>query len=221
MGEARHLGMGIGATGGHYVVGVETSMTERSPWLRQLPPMVVNEVRRRRGVLLAGATGRVLDLDTPGALTLVEAAVGEDVPDDERYDTIVCTCRLIVVPDLLRAAVGMSRLLASGGDLQLIEPVNRAGSVGLLTSSAGAMLPAVEGLHLARDVPAAVRATGLTVVDLERFTIPTLVWPLRRFVQARARLITAETSGQGGAPVGGPSDGQRDDDRRVAEGASA
>jgi hypothetical protein len=181
---------------------VDTSTTERSPWLRQLPPVVVTEVRRRRGALLAAATGRVLDLDTPGALSLVDAAAVEPVPDGERYDTIVCTCRLIVVPDLLRAAVGLSRLLTPGGDLHLIEPVNRAGTVGLVTSSAGALLPAVDGLHLARDVPAAVRATGLTVIDLERFTIPTLVWPLRRFVQARARLVTAETVAAESVPPG-------------------
>ena len=60
-------------------------------------------------------------------------------PPDERYDTIICTCRLIEVPDLLRAATGMARLLADGGDLHLVEPVNRPGSVGLLTSSAGGL----------------------------------------------------------------------------------
>ncbi len=138
----------------------------------------------------------MLDLDTPGALTLVEAAAsGDGVADDERYDTIICTCRLIVVPDLLRATTGLARLLAPAGELHLIEPVNRPGPVGLITSSAGAALPAVSGLHLARDVPAAVRATGLTVVDIDRFTIPTLVWPLRRFIEARACLVTAETPG--------------------------
>ncbi len=135
----------------------------------------------------------MLDLDTPGALTLVEAAAADDgVRADERYDTIVSTCRLIEVPDLLRATTGLARLLADDGDLHLIEPVNHAGPVGLLTSSAGTLLPAVAGLHLARDVPAAVRATGLTVVDLERFIIPTLVWPLRRFIEARACVVTAE-----------------------------
>lgn len=158
---------------------------------------MVTEVRRRRSALLAEVAGRegarVLDLDTPGALTLVDAAAGSDgVADDERYDTIICTCRLIEVPDLLRATTGLARLLAVGGDLHLIEPVNRAGTVGLLASSAGAVLPAASGLHLARDVPAAVRAAGLTVVDIDRFTIPTLVWPLRRFIEARARVVTAD-----------------------------
>jgi len=154
--------------------------------------MVVTEVRRRRGAILAAARGRVLDLDTPGALTLVEAAAGGDaVADDERYDTIICTCRLISVPDLVRATTGVARLLAADGDLRLIEPVNHPGSIGLVTSSAGALLPGLSGLHLARDVPAAVRASGLTMVDLERFTIPTLVWPLRRFIEGRACFVTA------------------------------
>jgi len=165
--------------------------------------MVVTEVRRRRGAIVAAARGRVLDIDTPGALTLVEAAAGSDeVTADERYDTIICTCRLIEVPDLLRAVTGLARLLADGGDLHLIEPVNRSGSVGLLTSSAGALLPAVSGLHLARDVPAAVRSTGLTVVDIDRFTIPTLVWPLRHFIDARARVVTARVTGAAAAEVG-------------------
>ncbi len=156
---------------------------------------MVTEVRRRRSAVLAMAAGRVLDLDTPGALTLVEAAAGGDgVADDERYDTIISTCRLITVPDLLRATTGLARLLAAGGDLHLIEPVNRPGPVGLITSSAGALLPAVAGLHLARDVPAAVRAAGLTMVDLDRFTIPTPVWPLRRFVQGRACFVTTEVA---------------------------
>ena len=127
----------------------------------------------------------------PGRSTLVEAAAGGDaVADDERYDTIICTCRLISVPDLLRATTGVARLLAADGDLHLIEPVNHPGSIGLVTSSAGPLLR-LSGLHLARDVPAAVRATGLTMVDLERFTIPTLVWPLRRFIEARACFVTA------------------------------
>lgn len=173
---------------------METRIPERSPWLRDLPPVVVTEVRRRRGVILASARGRVLDLDTPGALEVVASAAlssDDEIAADERYDTIVSTCRLVAVPDLLGTLRAVRRLLAVDGELHLVEPVNHPGPVGLLISSAGSRLPAVAGMHLARDVVGAARAAGLSVSDAERFTMLTWVWPLRRFVQARAIIIEA------------------------------
>jgi hypothetical protein len=171
---------------------VDTRTPERSPWLRDLPPAVVTEVRRRRGAVLASARGRVLDLDTPGALDLVAAAsTPDEIVDDERYDTVISTCRLVVVPDLLGALRALRRLLAVDGELHLIEPVNHPGPVGLVLSSAGSWLPSVAGLHLSRDVVGATRAAGLSAVDVGRFTVPTWVWPLRRFVQVRAVVIEA------------------------------
>ncbi len=67
----------------------------------------------------------------------------------------------------------------------LVEPVNRPGTAGLLWSSLGATLSPVAGRHVSRDVIRTVRAAGLTVADLDRFTIATPVWPLRLFVEAR------------------------------------
>ena len=154
--------------------------------------MVVAEVRRRRGLVLAQAHGRVLDLDTPGALELVDAAADAGpggVEAAERYDTIVSTCRLVDVPDLGRALSGLAALRAEGGDVHLIEPVGRPGAGALIEASAGALLPAARQLHLSRDVVATARAVGLQVVDLYRFTVPTAVWPLRRFVQLRATVV--------------------------------
>lgn len=174
--------------------GVDTRIAERSPWLRDLPPRVVTEVRRRRGVILASARGRVLDLDSPGALEVVAAASSSalgDIADDERYDTIVSTCRLIALPDLLGALRALRALLAVDGELHLVEPVNHPGPTGLLISSAGSRFPVVVGMHLARDVVGATRAAGLSVADVERFSVATWVWPLRRFVQARAIIIEA------------------------------
>jgi hypothetical protein len=181
--------------------------TERPTWMAHLPAVVVTEVQRRRDGILAAAEaagGRVLDLDRPGALAIVLAAGlagpdpsgaarpaddgGDHAPAD-RYDTIVSTCRLIDVADLPAAVGGLRASLAPGGSIHLVEPVNRPGTSGLLASSVGALLPAVAGLHLGRDVVAAMRAAGLAVVDLERFVIPTRVWPLRRFVQLRAIVV--------------------------------
>jgi len=157
-----------------------------------LPAVVAADVQRRRAEILAQARGRVLDLDEPGALDAVLAAsVGAS---DElatgspagRYDTIVSIGRLIDVADLPAAVRGLRQLLAPDGELHLVEPVNRPGSQGLLESSLGALLPAVAGLHVGRDVVRVLRSERLAVIDLDRFTIATRVWPLRRFVQARA-----------------------------------
>ncbi len=170
----------------------------RSPWLRQLPPVVAAEVRRRRGAILASARGRVLDLDDPvhhhlvdGPLAVpvggrAEHGAGAEGDDGTRYDTVVSTARLVAAPDLFWTLAALVARLDHGGELHLVEPVGRAGVLGLLTGSLGTALPGVSGLHLARDVPATVRAAGLLVVDCERFTVPTAWWPLRHFVQLRA-----------------------------------
>jgi hypothetical protein len=165
--------------------------TERSSWTAHLPPEVVAEVQRRRAEILDRAQGRLLDISEPGALDVVLAASFADSEPSpaERYDTIVSTCRLIDVADLPGVVVGLRRLLATDGQLQVVEPVNRPGNRGLLTSSLGALLPAVAGLHLGRDVVRVLRSERLAVVDLDRFTVATRVWPLRRFVEARAVLL--------------------------------
>jgi hypothetical protein len=167
-----------------------------APRWRALPPEVVAEVDVRRAVLLGRARPPVLDLDDPDARALLvrTAEAGNEVAPGVRFASIVCTGALIDEPDLGRATRALAELLADDGELWMVEPVNRAGAWGLLVSSAGSVLPAVAGLHLARDVVAAVRAAGLTVADLDRFDIPTRVWPLRRFVELRA------------VRIGGPAD---------------
>lgn len=156
--------------------------------------VVAAEVERRRTGVLDAARGRLLDLDEPGALEVVRAASvatsnTEAGDPHESYDTIVSTCRLIDIADLPSALAGLRRLLAADGELHLIEPINRPGLASLLLSSAFTWSPALGGLHLGRDVVRTTRAADLAVVDLDRFTIPTAVWPLRRFVQVRAILI--------------------------------
>jgi hypothetical protein len=165
-----------------------------------MPPEVVAEVEARRAGLLDAGRLPMLDLGQPDARArLVRGRPGgADEAGDERYATIVCTCALVDEPDLARATRVLAGLLADDGELLMVEPVNRAGAWGLLVSSAGSMLPAVTGLHLARDVVAAVRAAGLTVADVDRFDVATPVWPLRRFVQIRALRIprSAEVAGE-------------------------
>jgi len=169
----------------------------RSPWLRQLPPTVAAEVRRRRGELLSQARGRILDLDAPEFVGLLDRAIPSPAPDEEPYDTIISTSRLVDAPDLFATLSALSDRLAVDGDLYVVEPVGRPGAVGLLAASLGCWLPGMAGLQVGRDVPATLRATGLTVVDLERFTVPTAMWPLRRFVQLRATRLAVAATGDG------------------------
>jgi hypothetical protein len=156
-----------------------------------LPAEVALEVQRRRLAMLDRAQGRVLDLADPERADVLASAAaargaGEVWDDGRRYDTIVCAARLVHEPDLARAVGGLDQLLADHGELLAVEPVLRPGWWGVLSASAGSALPALAGLHVARDVVAALRAAGLTVADVERFQVRTRVWPLRRLVDLRA-----------------------------------
>lgn len=136
---------------------------------------------------MAGARGRTLDLDSPGALErLLSAATAATIRADDCFDTIISTCRLIDVADLGAATRAMARLLSIDGELHLVEPVNHVGPMGMVLSSVGSRLPRASGLHISRDVVGAVRATGLSVADVDRFIAQTWIWPLRPLVQIRA-----------------------------------
>ncbi len=169
-----------------------------------LPPEVMAAVGRRRAALLERVHGRVLDLDHPGDRDRHEAASSstDPVAEPDQFDTILCTCALVHEPDLARAVLGLERLLADDGELFLIEPVNHAGLWGLVLSTIGSRLGAVADLHVSRDVVATVRAAGLTAADLDRFSVATDVWPLRRFVEVRAiRIPRAGRAGPAGLLV--------------------
>jgi hypothetical protein len=155
------------------------------PRWRRFPPEVVAAVEARRTALLARAGHPLLDLDDPTGRARLTNTQPER-PGADRFASIVCTAALVDQPDLGRAVRALAVLLDDGGELHLVEPVGRPGVWGLLASSAGAALPAVAGLHLSRDVVGAVRAAGLTAADVDRFEVPTRVWPLRRFVEVRA-----------------------------------
>ncbi|HEY5153971.1 MAG TPA: hypothetical protein VIJ47_04500 [Acidimicrobiales bacterium] len=165
----------------------------RSPTVGPLPPVVVEEIGRRRREILAGVgdTGRVLDLDDPAFAGLIDGTTAVDSEDGAPFDLILSTGRLLGAPDLLWTLRALVARLASHGELVAVEPVGRSGTIGLLSASLGTCLPGVDGLQLSRDVPATVRAAGLTVVDLERFVVPTRLWPLRHFVQLRAICLPA------------------------------
>jgi hypothetical protein len=156
-----------------------------------LPPFP-RAVRRllieRRVRLFAGLATDVLDLSQPAAQAAVlRSAHGAGV--ERRYDKVVSVAELVRYPDLVQALTGIDRLLADDGELILIEPVHHPGPAATLIASVWAIHPAVAQVHVERDLGLAVRTIGLTVTDLERFTMPTAVWPLRLFVHARVRRI--------------------------------
>lgn len=151
-------------------------------------PVAVRAEVDRRHAALASAGDRVLDLCDPAQRQLLALAVEEGVAPSARgqYDTICSPAALVRFADLPAAVGALAAMLAPRGEILAIEPIGRPGLGGLLAGSAGALLPAARGAHLGRDVPATVRSAGLTITDIERFTMPTPVWPLRPFVQLRA-----------------------------------
>lgn len=88
--------------------------------------------------------------------------------------------------DLGAAIAAAATLVEPGAQWWLCEPGYRPGLLPMVAASVGVLLPPARGVHLARDLPAALRHHDLVVTDVERFTMPTLLWPLRPFVQLRA-----------------------------------
>lgn len=111
----------------------------------------------------------------------------DDRRADERFDTVVSILALAERADLPAALGRIDRVFEPTGVLHLVEPVLAPGAWRALATPLAALVPGAGGWHLNRDVPSAVRAQGLTIVAIERFTMPTAIWPLRPFVQAQAR----------------------------------
>ncbi len=106
------------------------------------------------------------------------------------FDTIVSLIRTPLVADLNRFLTHgrtLMELLADGGRLLFLEPVARAGRTGRLLALGGRLGRAVGGLHLDWDLPAEIRASGMTITDLQRFEVPSVSAPFRPFVEARVR----------------------------------
>jgi hypothetical protein len=132
--------------------------------------------------------GRADDLqreaDGLGVAVDVHDELGDAV-DGGPFDDVVSVLGLPRFADL---ATTIATVVAASPDatLRVIEPVQRPGALSTAVAPVAARLPALIGTHLNRDVPSAVRACGLTIVSIERFTMPTLLWPLRSFAQVVA-----------------------------------
>lgn len=163
----------------------------------RFPPSVRAEVARRREQVLVRAVGRVLDLDDPEVIRrfvpLERTALRIDdrsrLETTERYDTVVATGVLSAFADLGAIVAALAALVADDGALLFVEPVGRPGwvaTIGQTVAELGHRRAPWRSLHLDRDVPAAVRSTGLVICDLDRGELPAEPRSLRHWVTGRA-----------------------------------
>lgn len=103
------------------------------------------------------------------------------------FDSIVSLIRMPLIADLDRMIRTVDELMAPDGRFLMLEPVRRSGRLGRMVALTGSLMRATGGLHLDRDIPARLRAEGMTVTDLDRFDVPTVSAPLRPFIEASAR----------------------------------
>ncbi len=113
-----------------------------------------NDARER--ALRARAVGNVLEL-RPGVS--LDALVAEGA----RFDTIVSIFQLARSDDPARDLRAMERLLAEDGRVLLLEPTSTPGVAGALQRVAG---------RRRHDIPALVRAAGLSMRDCDRIHTP-------------------------------------------------
>lgn len=192
--------------------------------LRALPPVARAVLREQRRRLLKRATGRVLDLgdgtepdlldradEVVRARSAASVALGQ-APGDEHagegsFDSIVSVLHLAAVEDLDTEVAAARRLLAPEGRLLFLEPVREPGFGHRLRSAASPMVRLVSGWEIDRDVPYAIRSNHLIIVDIERITMPPVVWPIRTFVLGAATRRPADVhpaDGEGHEPAGDP-----------------
>lgn len=168
---------------------------------RLLPPTVQMTVRSRRRALVHSVTGRVLDLGgaeshrslwngadaevtildgvaDPMLLSLVDRA--------ETFDAIVSVLQLATAPDLPGTLSRLHRLLSPEGTVRFLETGRLVGAVGRAQRLAAPLVTMSTGIRVTRDIPAELRASGLSVTSVERHRTNTAQWWLRVLVEGTA-----------------------------------
>lgn len=177
--------------GGAAVIGA-SELGARPDLPPRWPQALRADLARRRDVLveLAAVSGaaNILELARPDHRHLVTEVMthGPDPATPRDFDAVVSVAGLSRIADLSAAVAAVSELVTPDAVWLACEPGYRPGLLAMAAASAGVLLPPARGVHLARDLPATLRHHGLVVTDIERFTMPTLLWPLRPFVQLRA-----------------------------------
>ncbi|MBK9180100.1 MAG: hypothetical protein IPM45_11155 [Acidimicrobiales bacterium] len=111
-----------------------------------------------------------------------------------QVDTVISAFGLAAASDAVALLATVTPLLAAGGRVRFLEPAPARGLAGRLEralapvwTAVGPRRPTGAPWRPGIDVPAAIRRAGLTITDIERFTMPTLVVPLRHVALGVAR----------------------------------
>jgi hypothetical protein len=123
----------------------------------------------------------------------------------ERYDTIVSVFQLAAAPELDTTLRRLRSVLADGGELLFLEPARLVGVGGRVQRLVAPPLGLMTGWRPDRDVPMALRAAGLSVIDVRRHRVPTVQWWLRQLVEGRAHHALVPG---GASPGDGDGDGE-------------
>jgi hypothetical protein len=160
----------------------------------RFPKVVAAELIRRRQAVLADTKGRVLDLSDPEAREHVRQVIdGENSTVIAEWDQVVSIADLIRFPDLSATLGAIDQLLVPSGRLLAVEPVARPGTLRVISTAPWSATTWLRGVHIGRDLIAALRTTTLVNDDIERFTVSTSVLPLRHFVSLGARRVEHTT----------------------------
>lgn len=145
---------------------------------------IVPVLQRRRAELVDQLEGSVLVLTGPPAAWPVNA--------HRAYDHVVTVGWLAASADLDSCLADLTSRLAPEGWLHAVEPTSGPTPVARAQRLAAPVGRIRTGWHLGRDIPAALRRSGLVVTDVERFSMPVSSTILRPWVQTRARLRAAD-----------------------------
>ena len=152
---------------------------------RRFPSRVERAIERWHSAAVARSSGRVLDLSIPFDRLVLVGALGIEV--EPSWDVIISAGELARFPDLGLAFRAIDRLLVPTGRLDAFEPVARPGTLRMFAAAPFTRTPWLRGMHVGRDLLAAMRTTALVGDDVERVTMRTLIVPLRHFVSLSAR----------------------------------
>lgn len=123
----------------------------------------------------------------------------------ERYDTVVSVFQLATATDLDAAIRAVRAVLADDGLLLFVEPGSQVGLTGRLQRVVAPSLGGVTGWRADRDIPMALRAGRLSVIDIRRHRVPTVQLWLRQVLDGVAHHALEPGAGAPPAPDTAPA----------------